>query len=74
MIALVDKLSQLTDWLDIYVVDGLVNLVGSVSLFGGESLKYINTGRMQFYVFVMAAVSLALGLYMSLYFLPKLPV
>jgi len=74
VIALVDKLSQLTDWLDIYVVDGLVNLVGSVSLFGGESLKYINTGRMQFYVFVMAAVSLALGLYMSLYFLPKLPV
>ncbi|MGI8933700.1 MAG: NAD(P)H-quinone oxidoreductase subunit F, partial [Phormidesmis sp.] len=46
-IAAVDLISQLTDWLDRYVVDGLVNFVGLSSLFSGEALKYANSGRMQ---------------------------
>jgi NAD(P)H-quinone oxidoreductase subunit 5 len=36
------------------VVDGLVNLVGVASLFSGETLKYGNTGRLQFYVLTIA--------------------
>jgi NAD(P)H-quinone oxidoreductase subunit 5 len=43
-------LSKVTDWFDRYVVDGLINAVGWVSLFSGESLKYGNTGQSQFYV------------------------
>jgi len=39
MIALVDR----------YLVDGLVNLVGLASVFGGESLKYSTSGQSQFY-------------------------
>ncbi|HIK44476.1 MAG TPA: NAD(P)H-quinone oxidoreductase subunit F [Leptolyngbyaceae cyanobacterium M65_K2018_010] len=50
----VDLLSKATDWLDRYVVDGLVNAVGLASLFGGETLKYGNTGRLQFYVLTIA--------------------
>jgi NAD(P)H-quinone oxidoreductase subunit 5 len=50
----IDLLSRATDWLDRYVVDGLVNLVGVASLFSGETLKYGNTGRLQFYVLTIA--------------------
>lgn len=50
----VDLLSKLTDWLDRYVIDGLVNAVGVASLFSGETLKYGNTGRLQFYVLTIA--------------------
>ncbi|HEY9638893.1 MAG TPA: NAD(P)H-quinone oxidoreductase subunit F [Coleofasciculaceae cyanobacterium] len=46
----VDILSRITDWVDRYVVDGLVNLVGISSLFSGEALKYGNSGQSQSYV------------------------
>ena len=46
----VSSLSRLTFWFDRYVVDGFVNAVGFVSVFGGESLKYSATGQSQFYV------------------------
>jgi NAD(P)H-quinone oxidoreductase subunit 5 len=46
----VASLSKMTDLIDRYIVDGLINAVGWVSLFGGESLKYSNSGQSQFYV------------------------
>jgi NAD(P)H-quinone oxidoreductase subunit 5 len=46
----VDIVSRLTDWIDRYIVDGLVNLVGVSSLFSGEALKYGNSGQSQSYV------------------------
>ena len=61
----VDLLSRLTDWLDRYVVDGLVNAVGLASLFGGETLKYGNSGRLQFYVLTIAVGVAALGVLMN---------
>ncbi len=64
-IALVDKLSQLTDWLDRYVVDGLVNFVGLGSLFSGEALKYINTGKLQLYAFTIASFVVGICVYLS---------
>ena len=64
-IALVDKLSQLTDWLDRYVVDGFVNFVGLGSLFSGEALKYINTGKLQLYAFTIASFVVAICVYLS---------
>jgi NAD(P)H-quinone oxidoreductase subunit 5 len=68
-IAAVDNLSKLTDWLDLYVVDGLVNLVGSTSLFGGEALKYANSGKMQFYAFTISSFVAAITLYLSWHYL-----
>ncbi|MBW4466363.1 MAG: NAD(P)H-quinone oxidoreductase subunit F [Pegethrix bostrychoides GSE-TBD4-15B] len=53
----VDIVSRITDWLDRYVVDGLVNFVGLSSIFGGEALKYGNSGQTQFY-----ALTIAIGL------------
>jgi NAD(P)H-quinone oxidoreductase subunit 5 len=46
----VEQLSRLSNWVDRYVVDGLVNLVGLASLFGGETLKYSISGKSQTYV------------------------
>ncbi len=64
-IALVDKLSKLTDWIDRYVVDGLVNFVGISSLFSGEALKYVNTGKLQLYAFTIAAFVVGICVYLS---------
>ncbi len=64
-IALIDKLSIITDWLDRYVVDGLVNLVGLSSLFSGEALKYVNSGKMQTYALTMVSFAAAACLYLS---------
>ncbi|MBD1916686.1 MULTISPECIES: NAD(P)H-quinone oxidoreductase subunit F [Cyanophyceae] len=61
----VDVLSRMTDWLDRYVVDGLVNAVGLASLFSGETLKYGNTGQFQFYVLTIALGVAGLGILMN---------
>ncbi|MEA5572133.1 NAD(P)H-quinone oxidoreductase subunit F [Calothrix sp. UHCC 0171] len=53
----VDLISKLTDLLDRFVVDGIVNLIGLLSLGGGEGLKYSNSGQTQFY-----ALTVLLGL------------
>ncbi|MBV6622994.1 MAG: NAD(P)H-quinone oxidoreductase subunit F [Rivularia sp. (in: Bacteria)] len=49
----VDLLSKLTDMVDRFVVDGIVNLVGLISLGGGDNLKYSNSGQTQFYMFTV---------------------
>lgn len=55
----VDLISKLADILDRFVVDGIVNLVGLISIGGGEGLKYSNSGQTQFYALtVLAGVSL----------------
>lgn len=46
----VELISRLTYWFDRYLVDGLVNLFGIMTLFSGQSLKYSNSGQTQFYV------------------------
>lgn len=67
-------LSRLTDWLDRYVVDGLVNLVGLTSLLSGEALKYGNSGRLQVYALTITFFVAAIGLYMSWSYMPGLMV
>lgn len=55
----VDLVSKFADMLDRFVVDGIVNLVGLISIGGGEGLKYSNTGQTQFYALtVLVGVSL----------------
>ena len=46
----VNQISRLVNWFDHYIVDGAVNLVGLMTLVGGQVLRYNNTGFGQFYV------------------------
>jgi len=64
-IAAVAFLSQLTDWLDRNVVDGLVNLVGISSVFSGEALKYGNSGKTQTYALTIAFFVALIALYVG---------
>lgn len=66
----VDLLSRLTDWLDRYLVDGFVNFVGLASVFSGETLKYNNSGRLQFYVLTISFCVAIISIVMSWKYLP----
>ena len=66
IVPLVRGLSEAGIWIDRHVIDGAVNLVGFVTLFGGESLKYSNSGRSQFYILTILLTLGILGLMMSL--------
>ena len=50
----VASIAKISAWTDKYVVDGVVNLFGSATIFSGEGLKYIGTGQSQFYVLTIA--------------------
>lgn len=65
VVGAVALMSRLSAWIDRYVVDGLVNLVGMATIFSGESLKYSSSGQSQMYVLtILLGVSL-LGLLVS---------
>ncbi|OLP16191.1 NAD(P)H-quinone oxidoreductase subunit F [Leptolyngbya sp. 'hensonii'] len=61
----VDLVSRLTAWFDRYIVDGLVNLFGLVTLLSGQSLKYSTSGQGQFYILT---ILLGIGLVAVLVF------
>jgi NAD(P)H-quinone oxidoreductase subunit 5 len=46
---LVVRLSKVTAWIDRYIIDGLVNLIGFATIFSSEGLKYGTSGQMQNY-------------------------
>lgn len=59
----VDLFSKATAWVDRYIVDGVVNLVGLATLFSGQSLKYSASGQSQLYVLtILMGVTLLLML------------
>ncbi len=60
------RLSAVTAWIDRYVVDGLVNLVGFATIFSSEGLKYGTSGQVQSY-FLTISVGV-LGLLMAWFF------
>ncbi|MEA5466348.1 NAD(P)H-quinone oxidoreductase subunit F [Leptothoe sp. PORK10 BA2] len=60
------------NWVERYVIDGVVNFVGVASLFSGETLKYANPGRSQVYIFTIAICVVLLGLFMGWSYLPSL--
>lgn len=70
----VDIVSRVTDWFDRYFVDGLVNFVGLSSIFGGETLKYGNSGQTQFYVLTIAAGLVLIALLASWSFLSQITI
>lgn len=65
----INQLSRFVNWLDRYIVDGVVNLVGVAAVFGGESLKYNTSGRSQFYVL---SIVLSVALFVLIMGLPAL--
>lgn len=57
----VASLSRLAAWIDKYVIDGAVNLVSLVTIFGSSSLKYNTSGQSQFYLLtILVGVSFLL--------------
>jgi len=63
VVGVVDVVSRITDVLDRYLVDGLVNLVGVATVFGGETLKYSTSGKFQWYLFtILVGMGLVVGL------------
>ncbi|MEA5504502.1 NAD(P)H-quinone oxidoreductase subunit F [Halotia wernerae UHCC 0503] len=75
VVSAVVLLSKISAWSDRYLVDGLVNLVGFATIFGGQSLKYSISGQSQGYMLTILAVVSVLGFFMSwsLGLLDKLP-
>lgn len=58
----VATVSFIADWFDRFIIDGVVNLVGLVSLVSGETLRYSNSGQSQFYILTIALASVAIAL------------
>jgi NAD(P)H-quinone oxidoreductase subunit 5 len=63
------QLSQLTAWIDRYVVDGLVNLIGFATIFSSEGLKYGTSGQAQSYFLTITIGAGVLGLMVAWLFL-----
>lgn len=61
----VDLISRLTFWIDKYLVDGMVNLFGLITLFGGQSLKYSTSGQSQFYLLTILLGLTLIGVWLS---------
>lgn len=61
VVAAVASLSRVSAWIDRYIVDGLVNVVGFASLFAGESLKYTISGQSQSYLLTIAIGIFSIG-------------
>ncbi len=58
VVAIVRFSSQFTTWLDRYVVDGFINLVGKATLLSGQGLKYGVSGQSQSYLLtIMVGIS-----------------
>ena len=68
----VDSVSKVIYWLDRYIVDGVVNLVGLATLFGGQSLRYNVSGQSQFYLLTILIGTAFIGLVVSWPFLSRL--
>jgi NAD(P)H-quinone oxidoreductase subunit 5 len=62
IVFLVVQLAKITAWIDRYIVDGLVNLVGFAVIFSSESLKYGTSGQVQSYFLTITLGAGGLGL------------
>ncbi|MGC9528722.1 MAG: NAD(P)H-quinone oxidoreductase subunit F [Limnospira sp.] len=63
IISAVAIVSRIIDWIDRFIVDGFVNLVGLATVFSGQSLRYNVTGQTQFYALtILIGIALLLSL------------
>jgi NADH-quinone oxidoreductase subunit L len=71
---IIDGLVNFTGWItvkwadlkmlfDKYIIDGAVNGIGHVCMAGSWLLKFIQTGRVQFYTLIVIAVSIMVVMY-----------
>ncbi len=66
IVFVVGLISQIIYWFDRYLVDGVINLVGLATIFGGETLKYNASGQTQFYFLsIFLGVILFVGMIFS---------
>ncbi|MDJ0843476.1 NAD(P)H-quinone oxidoreductase subunit F [Crocosphaera sp.] len=66
IVFVVGLVSQIISWFDRYLVDGVINLVGLATIFGGETLKYNASGQTQFYFLsIFLGVILFVGMIFS---------
>jgi NAD(P)H-quinone oxidoreductase subunit 5 len=68
IVGLVVWLSKVTAWIDRYIVDGLVNLVGFATIFSSEGLKYGTSGQMQNYALTITVSAGVLGVMIAWFF------
>jgi NAD(P)H-quinone oxidoreductase subunit 5 len=61
IVFVVVRLSKVTAWIDRYIVDGFVNLVGFATIFSSEGLKYGTSGQMQTYALTITVSAGVLG-------------
>jgi len=60
----VSSLAKITNWLDRYVIDGVVNLLSLATIFSGSALRYNMSGQSQFYL-----LTIFLGVVLFLWFI-----
>jgi len=65
VVSLVAGVSKISAWLDRYLVDGLVNLVGFATMLSGQSLKYSISGHSQGYMLTILVGISVLGFLIS---------
>ena len=68
IVGLVVWLSKVTAWIDRYIVDGFVNLVGFATIFSSEGLKYGTSGQMQNYALTITVSAGILGVMIGWFF------
>jgi NAD(P)H-quinone oxidoreductase subunit 5 len=61
----VNLISQISAWIDRYILDGLVNLIGIATIFSGQTLKYTISGQSQVYMLTIVLGVSLLGLVIS---------
>ncbi len=65
IVFVVDSISKMISWTDRYIIDGAVNLVGIVTVFSGQSLKYNVSGQTQFYALTILLGIAVLGILLT---------
>jgi NAD(P)H-quinone oxidoreductase subunit 5 len=65
VVFVVDQVSRAISWADRYIIDGVVNLVGLLTVFSGQSLKYNVSGQTQFYALTILLGIALFGLLVS---------
>jgi NAD(P)H-quinone oxidoreductase subunit 5 len=65
VVGIVASFSKLSAWSDRYLVDGFVNLIGFITILGGQSLRYSISGQSQAYVLTIIVGIGVLGFLMS---------
>lgn len=57
------KLASVSKWFDFYIVDGFVRFIGKVATWLGNAFRRSQTGRVQYYVYLMFFVILVVLIY-----------